>query len=124
MFCFSVGRFLKNVLKGSVNFIFPNSTNFKIAVAVNCFVLEPISKIVFGPLRVLVCLLASPLPLLIMIFPIFSFTSFKRKNVILLNFISRLYFPPIFANVVVYFFINFSVFPLSNFKKYKPLCRF
>ena len=52
--CFSFGRFLKYLLKESVSFSFFNSANFKIAVAVNCLVLEPISKTVFGLFNVLV----------------------------------------------------------------------
>ena len=60
MDCLSSGISLKKVLKESVSFSFPNSASFKIAVAVNCFVFDPMSKMVFGLLRVSAFLLASP----------------------------------------------------------------
>ena len=63
--CLSIGTFMKNLLNESVNFSCPNSTSFKMAVLVNCLVLDPMSKIVFGLLRVLLSLFAKPQPLFI-----------------------------------------------------------
>ena len=69
VFFFFFGGLLKYKDIGSLSFIFPISTNFKLAVAVNCLVLEPISKMVLGLFVDWVSLFAIQYPLLMIISP-------------------------------------------------------